>query len=673
MGVLRSFFSFFRLPLWAYSVASSLVTTIPYVVLQSLSVFSLPADERNSIPFGGQVALLVVAFLCLGGLAGMCMIVFNAWWLTISLLAAGTIATLYVSLAVGGLVTNGIIFLSVALALTGLLAVLLAWMSEMRLYLPVGLSLFYISCICLLLLAWQASMSSSNSSNPSSTAGISATDATLTFINPPLTLSPTSLRGTTYASAVGDERAYDYLRANIITDGTATLQSANLGNLQQLNVVNIAATGISVTTTAQGNTLTDGTATLSRGILSNLVALNATNAVLECLQTEASGTGANQLPSGTTAERPAISGNGGQLRFNTDSSYLEFSNGTAWTQITTSGSGGGGGGGGGDFSPTITSPATGQTLLYGADGIWRNNPFPKYVVADGNYTMSSTDTAVLIVTEPESICNSNLTGSASHTTVTLPPIADVGEGQTITITRSCPYSGAFLVDSQEDRPMWKCWDSLPFDSLSASMSFVRRDNSWVVVSDLAYLTSLQKFLGGSFQVFSRPIQNSRNGRYVVGTNNLVSQNYGVTSQFFGLYPRTQSSIFGFSTVSQNGKFMYRANMIRSSSSSTYTVEFYRSSDFGTTWTTISNTITLSSTISDLLTLSTTLDGQSVFFFQYGDTFIYRSDDFGETWTQLSIDEGIDLSMLSVNNNGTLIVASGVSFVYIQEMEDLRGM
>ena len=50
-----------------------------------------------------------------------------------------------------------------------------------------------------------------------------------------------------------------------------------------------------------------------------------------------------QLPSGTTAERPS-SATSGEWRFNTDTSKIEFYDGSAWYALEPASGGGGGGG-----------------------------------------------------------------------------------------------------------------------------------------------------------------------------------------------------------------------------------------------------------------------------------------------------------------------------------------
>ena len=51
-----------------------------------------------------------------------------------------------------------------------------------------------------------------------------------------------------------------------------------------------------------------------------------------------------QLPSGTTAQRPS-SATSGEWRFNTDTSKIEFYDGSAWYSLEPASGGGGGGGG----------------------------------------------------------------------------------------------------------------------------------------------------------------------------------------------------------------------------------------------------------------------------------------------------------------------------------------
>lgn len=77
------------------------------------------------------------------------------------------------------------------------------------------------------------------------------------------------------------------------------------------------------------------------------------------------GTGAIDIPAGTTAQRPA-SPSSGMIRFNSQLSQYEGYNGTAWTSI-----GGGATGGGSDtvFVETSTTVTTNYTLSTGKNAV----------------------------------------------------------------------------------------------------------------------------------------------------------------------------------------------------------------------------------------------------------------------------------------------------------------
>jgi len=600
--------------LWPF--AGSLVFVIPYVILQSLSCFSLPASASNSIPFGGQVALLTIAFIALGALAGMSVWIRNSWWYIMSLIATLTAGILYISLAIGGLATNGLIYLALALILLNVLTIDQARSYKMRVKLQVASALTYIALICIVLLAFQAtsistSTSSSSSSSSSSSNGgdISASDATFAFINPPS--SSTLLSRSTLVSAIGNIQPYDYIRTSILTDGTASL---------------------------------------SEGILTGVSILEATSTI-SCSSIEATGSGAIQLPVGTTAERPILSADGGQLRFNSDSLLLEFSNGTAWTLLTASSSSGGGGSGNSTFNPTIRNPLGGETLLY-KDSVWQNSALPSYTTVSGNYTMAGSQRAVLVT---DTTCNTE-----TRTNIILPNASDA-DGQTVVVSRDCPI-GSFLVSNPEQLP-WQCWTTIPVSNYKTSISFLSANNQWVPIANMKYLLQSSSLMNSP-----RSFSTSHDGQYVlIGTYRSyahLSTDYGLTFRQFNLTTPGEFDTRYFGAMSSNAAIMYLAvvNVYTDSQSGVY-----RSIDYGRSWNQIgkgSSVLGSDSYNNPLIACSS--DGQIVYTSQILTELVQVSHDAGETWTNTTL-SGVEVYSLICNGNGSMVVVGGYEdYVYISK-------